>query len=199
VEWRVKTKGEKMKYSAAKGSRLSDEQAQMFGERIEILQEEYNGEVTPDVLLEDAKGIDSPLHNWFEWDDTNAARAYRRQQAYYLLRSIHVVVQVNDEEMTTRAFHHVTIQETEPERDEGDGMHQEAEVLEPESRRVYVSIQRIVTDADLRQQIIEDAMHQLQSWRRRYQQYTELAQIFGAIDAIQGTLEMAPEVETIAA
>ena len=183
-----------MQYVAAKGSCLSDVQAQVYGERIEVLQEEFNGEVTPDVVLDDAKGIDSPLNEFFEWDDTQAAIQYRRSQARYLLRSIHVVVKVNDKETTTRAFHRVTIKEEEPEP--ADNGHEEDE---PEARCVYVSVQRVFTDAELRQQAIEEALRQLTSWRNRHQQYQELAHVFQFIDTIQETMDLAPEVEAVAA
>jgi len=183
--------GSEMQYIAAKGSRLNDDQAQLFGERIEVLQEEFNGEVTPDVVLGDAQHEDSPLNSFFEWDDTQAAIQYRRTQARYLLRSIHVVVKVNDQETTTRAFHRVTIHDTEP----ADNGH---EVDEPEPRQVYVSVQQVFTDAELRRQAIAEALRQLTSWRERYQQYQELAHVFKFIDTIQDTLDLAPEVEAVA-
>jgi hypothetical protein len=44
------------------------------------------------VVVEDAKDPSSPLHRYFEWDDTAAAQAYRIEQAEALIRRVRVWV-----------------------------------------------------------------------------------------------------------
>lgn len=50
-----------------------------------------SGEITPEMVIEDAKKTNSPLHNYFEWDDSKAAREYRLQQARELIRSVTII------------------------------------------------------------------------------------------------------------
>jgi len=162
-----------MIYKPAKGSRLTEEQAQRYGQRIYDLVEERNGTITPGGVLTDAESERSPLHDFFEWDDTQAAGRWRMNQARYLLRSIHVVLKNKDGEEEQARFTY-NIHDT-PE-DDGDG------------QRVYCTIQRVLTESDIRTQVIEQAMRQLQSWRNRYQQYSEFSQVFSAIAEIQQSL-----------
>jgi len=178
-----------MVYKAAKGSRLSDEQAQVFGERIDLLQQENEGQVTPQVVLQDAAQETSPLHTFFTWDDTAAAQKYRLNEARYLLRSIHVVIEAQNTEHITRAFHRVEI------IDEPEDNHQQEHQVE----RVYVTAKTAFTNEDYRRQTIEAALRELESWRQRYKQYQELAHIFQFIDTIQERLELVPAVVPVTA
>jgi len=164
-----------MKYKAVKGSHLTDEQAKRYGPHIERLAERNGGAVTPDDVVTDARDTDSPLHDYFEWNDAVAARIYRRKQAGHLLRSISVVVEhkkVAAEPL--RAFHNVVVR---PADDSG-----------AEPRRVYVTIERVLSEEDLRRQVIEQALKQLLSWQARYKQYKEFDTVFGAIAELQDTL-----------
>lgn len=47
---------------------------------------EQDGRLTPDAVVEDAMDPESPLHDKLEWDDTEAARQYRLEQARALIR-----------------------------------------------------------------------------------------------------------------
>jgi hypothetical protein len=66
--------------------------AQIAGEIIDSLPSK-----SPDELLRSARELDSPLHNCFEWNNTNAARAYRRIQAGTMINSLHVEIYGSDE------------------------------------------------------------------------------------------------------
>lgn len=46
------------------------------------------GNFTPTDVLDIAKSPKSPLHKYFEWDDSKAAHAYRLTQARHLVLSI---------------------------------------------------------------------------------------------------------------
>jgi hypothetical protein len=47
-----------------------------------------DGRLTPEQVVRDAKSLTSPLHDYFQWDDTKAALAWRTQQARVLIRSV---------------------------------------------------------------------------------------------------------------
>lgn len=159
-----------MIYTAATGSILSDEKAQRYGERIALLVEEKDGAVTPAEIVCDAERKVSPLHDFFEWDNKTAATMYRVDQARYLLRSIHVVIKQNDHEQEQRAFYNVVIKSEATEEDE----------------RVYVHLDRVLGEEDLRQQVIAQALAKLVTWQAKYKLYKEsvLAPIFAVIDQL---------------
>lgn len=48
--------------------------------------------LTPEIVVEEAAPAVSPLHSFFEWDDSEAARRFRLQQAAGLIRSVKVRV-----------------------------------------------------------------------------------------------------------
>jgi len=153
-----------MKFKPAKGCHLNDEQATRYGKHIWKLTKKYKGKITPEQVLEDASKFASPLHDWFEWDDTVAAEAFRRTQAAYLLRSI-VVIEHEECRDDTRAFYCVNETNEEGGKD-----------------AVFVPIDRVLNENDLREQVIQYAYNELLNWRERYYKYVEFRGIVKAID-----------------
>lgn len=158
-----------MIYKPVKGSTLNNDQAQRYGERLALLEEEHGG-VTPDKVLTDAQSKKSPLHEFFQWDNKAAAHSYRLDQARYLLRSINVVVKREEEEEEVRAFHPVTVKVVTPETN-GNG-------------QSYVSLQRVMSDDEWKREVIEKAFRELEAWRKKYATYVELAQAVQTVGAI---------------
>ena len=167
-----------MVYKAARGSILTDEQAQCYGEHIATTFGNGHVEVTAEDIIEDARSQLSPTHEFFEWDDTEAAAQYRLQQAKYMLRSIHIVVETHEQEIETRAFVNVRVTEPEPER-----------------KRVYMNVQHALSEEQIKEQVIDEALRQLDAWRARWSGYTELAGLFAAIE--QAREQLALELVTV--
>lgn len=67
------------------------------------LQDEH-GEITPGKVVEAAKNKKSVLHNYFVWDNKEAANRYRLSQASELLRRIEIKIIKDGEPRTLRAF-----------------------------------------------------------------------------------------------
>jgi hypothetical protein len=69
---------------------------------VEHLTELYEqlGELTAESVVAAASSPASPLHSFFEWDDSAAAREYRKVQARALIRRVTVVI----DDRTLRAF-----------------------------------------------------------------------------------------------
>ena len=105
-------------------------------------------------VVESAADPSSPLHAEFEWDDTVAAQAYRVEQAKYLIR--HIRVMVNDQEPR-----HLFVSVTLPKGE----------------RPVYVPLPRVLSDADLFAQVVQQAASDMEAFERRYQDFTSLADI----------------------
>ena len=80
--------------------------AQAAGEHIEELDKEH-GEVTPQILVDDARPETALMHPMYEWRDDIAAEKYRYNQAKKIMSELVIchVEQMNEEpEEPVRAF-----------------------------------------------------------------------------------------------
>jgi len=148
-----------MIYQWRDGARVNLD-AQTAGEEIERVRTAQNGRLAPLDLVEASRDPAAPLHPAFEWDNAVAAESWRVEQAKYLIRSIDVVMVSEQEQKSVRAFVSV-------KRDED---------------RSYTSVSHAMSDADLRKQVLDNALRELEAWRNRYAELVELANVFAAID-----------------
>lgn len=147
-------------YGWRPGSRVALD-AQKAGEAIEKLQRKHNGPLEPETIVEAARDDKSVLHAHFEWDDGVAAGHYRTDQARELVRSLTVdISRSNVESRPVRAFVNV-----------GSG-----------EDRGYVSVATAMSCAELRRQAIARAWAELEAWRLRHAELTELGRIFSMVD-----------------
>lgn len=153
-----------MKFKPVKGSSLTEAQAADFGGEIEKLADEKGRVTAEDVIAAAQPG--TALHNFFEWDNENAADKYRLIQAGYLLRSINVVIETPDGEQETRAWQVVTVK-TESQPDRG-----------------YMAAVKVFSDADYSAEVVARALKELTAWKQRYRQYAQLSEIVKALDAL---------------
>jgi hypothetical protein len=68
----------------------------------QIIEENPDHKATPCMVVEAAKDETSPLHSYFCWDDTEAAKRYRLDQARHLIASIEIIS--DPQEKKTVAF-----------------------------------------------------------------------------------------------
>ena len=155
-----------MDYRWKPGTRLTVDAA-IIGIELERLSRENDGKLTPELLVQEAASQLSPMHGCFEWEDRHAAQLYRVTQARYLLRSIEVVIEREEQPLRSRAFVNVV-------QNRG----------EAKAERVYVSIEYALTNDDWRAQVFNKAIAEIIGWRRRYRDYQELADIFLAVDTV---------------
>lgn len=67
-----------------------------------------HGAITPAIVVDVARPEDHPLHSRFEWDDSIAAEAHRRQQARLLIASVvRDVRRPNGQPASIREFHSI--------------------------------------------------------------------------------------------
>lgn len=76
---------------------------------IERINDEHGG-VKPEVLLDESRPEDAPLHPAFTWDDSKAGELWRLVEARNIIRSVHVVDDASGEDMGC-AFVRVSVQE----------------------------------------------------------------------------------------
>lgn len=159
----------KTKYSFASGSRLKASKANVAGRELDRLTK-VNGGLTAENVVGSARSKKSPLHDFFEWSDSVAAQEYRLEQARHLMRC--VIVMYDDGPIRNlkpiRAF---IAFETQPESLRDDGR--------------YVAMHVILTDAELREQLVEEALTEHVRWEKRYAHLKEVAEIVKARQRVE--------------
>lgn len=139
--------------------------AQAAGEYLETL-EQAHGEITPKIVLDSARAEDSLLHPCFEWNDGVAAEKYRENQARFLIRNLVVKVeQDNSPPQAVRAYVNVA-QDTEKVGS-------------------FIAVKTALDDAEMRTQVLKNALRELQAFQEKYKNLSELAGVFSAITALQ--------------
>lgn len=135
--------------------------AKAVGEHLELLRQQFKGELTPEDVLADAKHDNSPLHPFFEWSDTAAAHAHRLAQARGLIRSVVAIYTRPDAPATrTKMFVHVN---------------------EPSAPH-YRETTHALSQKKTRALVLQRAWNELQQWRRRYADLKEFADLIETID-----------------
>lgn len=138
------------------------------GERLEALRQQAEGELTPSAVVNDARSQGSPLHSFFEWDNTEAAEQYRLHQARNLIRSV-VVTYGNDPVASTRsvvAFVNIKTADAQ----------------------FYTSTAAAMSDREQRAIVLRQAWQDLQAFRRRYGELAEFAALFMTMDDLAAAL-----------
>lgn len=111
-------------------------------------------------MVDDAKNTGSPLHQFFEWDDSKAAHEHRMQQAGKLIRGV-VVKKIDSTPIkkNVRAFLNVS----------GDGDQR------------YVDVVSVMSNEQKRMLVLKRAHSEVKAWRERYQDMSEFAVVFAAV------------------
>lgn len=132
--------------------------ANIAGEELASIYNE-KGRCDPADVVERSRPADAPLHACFEWDDTVAAEKYREHQAGEIIRAIVTVSEEpNAPEATveTRAFVHV--------------------------EHTYHPISVVVQDEDKYATLMQSALNDMVSFKKRYSQLSKLQPVIQEID-----------------
>lgn len=105
-----------------------------------------NGMLLIDDVLEEAKDENSILHKHFEWDDSEAADQYRRQQARALIQKCRIQL-VETEAVQIRAFVSLPT-----DRNAGGG---------------YRLTSEVVSDANMKEELLHDIRLTISRWTRK--------------------------------
>ncbi|MDP2916749.1 MAG: hypothetical protein Q8O16_02335 [Dehalococcoidia bacterium] len=130
---------------------------------MERIRNEYGGALRAQDVVADAESENSPLHRYFTWDDTEAAYQHRLWQARQLISAVVVMLPYAKRSIT-------------------------AYVSLRDDRRVgiYRPIVEVMSNADMRNQFLAEALDDLRTWERKYNRLVELVPIFEAIKNIRG-------------
>ncbi len=121
------------------------------------------GILQPTDVVKTAEWEKSPLHPYFEWDDSIAAQNHRIWQARKLIR---VVVDIlPGTEVETNVY--VSLMQ---DRISGDG---------------YRPMVQVLADSELRKLLLADALRELSRIQAKYSELKALAPVFAAIDELR--------------
>ena len=137
-----------MEYAWKEGVRFKSD-PNVTGELLQTIRDRF-GEVTPELVLKEARHKDSVIHKDFQWDNEKAATLYRLDTARRIIRHLRVV---SDGETTNEpVFVHVTV---------GD-------------RRYYERTDLAVESPDIWAQVMKEEKTRLEATRNRVKHLTNV-------------------------
>ncbi len=124
----------------------------------------HNGLLRPADVVDAARAAKHPLHNSFTWDDAAAGAEYRIWQARQLIRvTVCILPEGGDREI--RAY----VSMKEDRARDGGGY------------RVFGDM---MSDPELRTQVLREALEELSVFKRKYRRLQELAPVFEAAESV---------------
>ena len=125
--------------------------------------EASDGLLKPKDVVESAKSKESPLHEHFEWDDGKAGHQYRLQQARNLIVRYEIVI---DKHVFSSRVSLLKDRATP-----GGG---------------YRQIEDVLTNEDLKKELLLTATKDFESWKKRYESILYL--VIERVDELEGAL-----------
>jgi len=132
---------------------------------LEAIRKEAGGILRPEEVVAHAADPKSILHDCFEWDDDKAAQEYRLWQARQLIR---VCVTVIPQKTSGEIRAYVSLRGDREARGGG-----------------YRALVDVLKDDDLREQLMAEALDDLNTFQVKYAELQELAPVFKAAKAVQ--------------
>lgn len=140
---------------------------QSVKKELDKLAARHNGLLKADDIVKFAKNPRTACHDWFTWDDTEAAQQHRLNEARGLIR-----VHVRYEELDTPE-HRILVREfvsLSSDRTHGGG---------------YRHLEDVLTNSDLAAELLTDALRDFERFRVKYEQLSQLQGVFKAFDKIE--------------
>ena len=130
------------------------------------LADENDGVLTAESVVAAARDEGSVLHPQFEWDNDAAAENYRLWQARQLIRVTVEYIGPVDAPVKTRVFVSLT-----PDRRQESGG--------------YRHIVAVLSDREKRQQLLADAMAEMERFQRKYESLQEVSEVIAAMRRVR--------------
>ena len=126
------------------------------------LAKDNGGELRPGDVVKAARPKSSPLHKCFQWDDSKAAQAYRLWQARQLIRVTVEYIGPDDAAVPMRVF----VSLTSDRKNKGGG---------------YRTTLDVMSNRKQREQLLADALAEMELFEEKYSALKELAEVIGAM------------------
>lgn len=136
----------------------------------ETLQEiaKRDGLIKPQTVVDESRPRKAPLHSYFEWNDATAAEQYRLDQASKLIRCVRVVSEAPGETELT--------------------LHRPYIHIDSVAESGYYPTAVVMSNVQLRQQAIAEAVAFLVRAKEKLKEYRELEREYAAIEAVEQRL-----------
>lgn len=150
---------------------------------------QHHGVLNPHDVVDIARDPSHVLHARFEWDDSAAAEAYRLAQASALIRRVRLTVM-----RASSTNREITMSTTRA--------YQSRPSMRPNG---YEAIQVLLADDEKRRELLAQVLSELNAYRKRYAELSELEAVWIAVDEAMtdlhaespdGTPSTAPDGET---
>ena len=135
-------------------------------QELEEVRQISGGVLRTEAVVEYASNPETALHSQFTWDDGVAAHNYRLWQARQLIRV--VVKEAPQEEIEPMRVYVSMMEDRYGEKGGG-----------------YRYMEDVMTDRDLREQLIDEATKEFERWKTKYDHLQELADVFAAMDKVK--------------
>lgn len=145
--------------------------AQVAGEELSRIAER-DGSLKSQIVVDEARPVDSPLHAGFEWDDFIAAEAHRRDEAAKLIRHVRVIKGEDEdgEAILERPFIRIV---------PANRPHQASE---------YFTSTKVLSTPELRQIAIADAIGFVSRARAKLAEFKEMEKQYLALEKVENEL-----------
>ncbi len=159
--------------------------ANIVGNVLERLKDENEeGTVNAEMLLEYSRPEQSETHALFEWRDHEAAEKWRLYQAGRIINQLDVEVVTMPDEGPNVVTPHVesnfaTIKTNAFVNIQSKGC---------AKKGVYTDVTTAFRDERMRQRVLQNALWELESFKRKYERYTELAEVMESINNFKESL-----------
>jgi hypothetical protein len=150
----------KREFFPRKGAQFGKEKAELYGGFIWGLRDQGLS-LTPKEIVSKAKSKNSPIHDFFDWENDSAADKYRLHQARLLLNMIEVKVVFEKGEKNVAAFENISVELS----NDDDG-----------KERKYVTIQDIQDSPKYLEAVMKSATEEILYWKDKYEIYEKFKQ-----------------------
>lgn len=137
--------------------------ANIVGQEVQKLEKE-KGSFTRQDMVDRARKKSNPMHDLFEWDDSIAAEKFRCKQAGEILSNLKIVVE-GDGQQVSRAWVNV-------------------KKIAPNCKAQYVNIEVAMKDEETKTTVFENALKELENFKRKYENLHEFEALFDEIDKL---------------
>lgn len=138
-----------------------------ISDELESIRRSNNGLLDPVLVVDYARDENTLLHNKFEWDDTVAGDQYRIWQARRIIRLELTVIGNTKGNGQMRTYVSLIADRRS------------------ENERGYRSLIEVLSDEELKLQLLEEAKADMLLFKRKYRMLVELAEVFEAMDRVK--------------
>jgi hypothetical protein len=137
--------------------------AQVVGESLEEIRTQHEGVLKPEHVVNAAQEETHPLHTVFTWDDTEAARLHRLNEARRVISTVRVVTPANSQPV--KAF---------------------VSVRTPNKGRGYIPLLDALSDEEIKVRVILEIKVAIESLERKYAAFSAAAEVLERLKKAAG-------------